>query len=168
MSRIASFLSIVLFIVLLITLACISSNDKKLKNNEKDPRKAQIPASIDKNELRNKVKEIFLYIEKIILEGNFEKWYQSISNDYKKFLENEANLKQISKTSPYLKNRNIELKTAKDYFIHVVKASREEGPLKFHDCEMIDKNRVKVICFDKEDKLIYNFIFEDNIWKIDR
>lgn len=154
-----------LFLIFILSISCISKKDTK---ESYDPRKTVINENIDRETLREKVREIFLYIENMIAKGNFEKWYESISNNYKKFLENPENLKQIVKNSEYLKNRNIELKNAKDFFLYVVKASREEGPLKFYDCEPAGKNRVKVICFDKEGKLIYNFVFEDNLWKIDR
>jgi len=157
-----------LIIIFFIFFNCETTKKNINKNPENDPRKIKINENIDIYKLKIHMKTLFNYIENIIAKADYEKWYESISGNYKKFLNDPLNLKKIANSSDYLKNRKIELKSPKDYFEYVVIPSRENGLLKFFDCELITKNHVKVICFDKNEKLIYDFIFEENLWRIDR
>jgi len=159
---------LIIIIIFFIIFNCETTKNKINNKSENDPRKIEINENIDINQLKNHMKNLFTYIENLIAKADYEKWYESISIKYKKYLNDPINLKIITNSSDYLKNRKIELKDPKDYFEFVVIPSRENGILNFFDCELITKNHVKVICFDKNDKLIYDFIFEENLWRIDR
>ena len=74
----------------------------------------------------------------------------------------------ISRGSDYLFNRKIVLESPNDYFNYVIVASREGKSLEFIDYEYIDENNIKVISlFDKKEKYVYKFKFEDASWKLD-
>lgn len=157
-----------LIILIILFFNCLTTKKNIAKKMENDPRKIEINDNYDLNKLKKHMNDIFNYIENIIAKADYEKWYESISNNYKNFLNDPLNLKNFTNSSDYLKNRKIELKNPKDYFIYVVIPSRENGLLKYSDCKLITTNHVKVICFDKNDKLIYDFIYENNLWRIDR
>ena len=127
--------------------------------------------TINDDDLRMHMKNLFDYIEEIIARGDYGAWYSSLSTAYKNYLNDRTVLKKMSSDSDILNNKGIILKTPKDYFEYVVieARTREEKVLKFKDFKYIDKNHVKVICQRGEnERFQYNFIFEDNCWKLDR
>ena len=94
--------------------------------------------------------------------------YDFLSKDYKSFLSNKELLYRISRESDYLFNRKIILQGPRDYFKDVIIAAREGKLLEFYDYEIIDENNVKIVSlFDKKEKYVYKFKFEDNSWKLD-
>jgi hypothetical protein len=134
-----------------------------------DPTKFTISDKTSEDEMRAYMEGLFNNIEKKIALGDFDGWNDAISREYKYYINDYSVLKQMSEDSDYLYNRGITLKSARDYFTYVVIHSREGKLLEFDDYEYIDKYHVKVIClFDKQQKFVYNFIYEDNSWKLDR
>ena len=73
----------------------------------------------------------------------------------------------MSDTADYLKSKNITLKSAKDYFIYVVVSARENLTLKFYGYKYIDEKTIKVY-LDEKGNLYYNFVKENDYWKLDR
>ena len=125
--------------------------------------------NINNDELRSHMKSLFGLLEKYISAGNFNGWYNLLSKNYKIFLNNKDKLLMLSNLSDYLYNRKIKLTTPEDYFKYLVIAAREGKPLEFVDFEYINKNEIKVISlFDKKEKYIYKFIYEDDSWKLDK
>lgn len=149
---------------------CKTTPKADLTLSNDDPRKVAITETDNNTDkLRAHMKNLFAIIEAMIANGDFEGWYNAISLKYKYYLNNIDNLKKIADESDFLYNRRVKLRNPKDFFIHVVIPSREGKTLQFVDYEYINNNHVKVIClFDKKEKLIYDFIFEEGIWKIDR
>lgn len=156
-----------LFFLILFLLSCKSTQETK--DNKDDPTKYIIDKNnINADELRKIMKALFELIEKNIAEGNFNNWYNFLSKNYKAFLNNKEKLYNISKDSDYLINRKIILQSPQDYFKYVIIAARKGKSLEFYDYEIIDENNVKVISlFDKKEKYVYKFKFEDNSWKLD-
>ena len=74
----------------------------------------------------------------------------------------------MSKRSDYLANKGIVLQSPEEYFRMVVIEAREGEKLRFFDYKYIDKAHVKVICVNDFGKFSYNFVYEDNMWKLDR
>lgn len=156
---------IVIFSIIFILAACITTD----KNKSNDPTKFVLKEDIDKQKLREYLNNLFNYIEEKISNGDFNGWYNSISQKYKDFINSPKNLRTISENSDFLVTKRIKLRTPEDYFKNVVILSREGKILEFIDCDLINKNHVKIYClFDKTDKFVYDFIFEEGSWKIDR
>lgn len=155
-----------IFLALLL-FACKTGSETKI--NVSEARTKKIDENYNFDELEAHMEALFNLIEKWIAQGNFEAWYNSISRKYKYYLNNPANLKKIAEESDYLYNRGVELRSPRDYFRYVVMESREGKMLKFDGYKYINNNHVKVFClFDKKDKFVYDFIYEDGSWKIDR
>ncbi|OHD18264.1 MAG: hypothetical protein A2Y34_05855 [Spirochaetes bacterium GWC1_27_15] len=124
---------------------------------------------ITEDQLKSFMKNLFTAIEEKIAMGDFDGWYSSISKGYKFYINDPVILKKMSEDSDFLSNRNVKLKTPKDYFEYVVIQARQGKSLKFFDYKYIDKFNVKVICIlDDSLKFVYNFIYEDGSWKLDR
>lgn len=133
-----------------------------------DPR-TQTIENLSQDELREHMEALFNLIEEKIALGDYEGWSESISRKYIYYLNDPANLKKITEESDFLYNRNIILRNPADYFMHVVIKSREGKSLEFLDYEKINEFHVKVIClFDKKHKFVYDFIYEEGSWKLDR
>jgi len=157
---------LIIFFILILIFSC-KTTDNNGSNIIKDPTTQKIDKNTSKDKLKEHMKALFELIEEKIAKGDFEGWYNSISLSYKEFLKDSRNLRALSESSDYLYNRKILLKSAKDYFFYVVMQSREGKILEFLDCEFINDKHVKVLClFDKKDKLVYDFIYEDGSWKV--
>ncbi len=156
-----------IFVVFLIFGSCKTTQD--LQKSKDDPTKYVIDKNnIKEDELRKIMKSLFELIEKNIASDNFQGWYNFLSKKYKEFLNNKEELFSISRQSDYLFNRKIILESPIDYFKYVIIASREGKSLEFIDYEYIDENNIKVISlFDKKEKYVYKFKFEDASWKLD-
>lgn len=151
----------------LIIGSCKSTND--VQKNKDDPTRYVIDKNnIKEDELSKIMKSLFELIERNIALDNFQGWYDFLTKKYKDFLNNKKELFTISRDSDYLSNRKIILEDPEDYFNYVIIASREGKSLEFIDYELIDENNVKVFSlFDKKEKYVYKFKFEDNSWKLD-
>jgi hypothetical protein len=158
---------IIYIILFFLLLSCKTTQGTK--NDKDDPTKYVIDKNnVKKDELREVVKALFGLIEKEIADGNFTEWYNYLSKGYKSFLNDKETLYKISKESEYLFNRNIILQGPRDYFKYVIIAAREGKLLEFYDYQYIDENNIKVTClFDKKEKYVYKFKFEENSWKLD-
>jgi len=130
----------------------------------------EIYDGIDETELNQHMEDLFVGIEEKIAMGDYEAWYYAISSEYKNYLDNKKVLAKISKDAYILSSKNIVLKSPKDYFVHVVMKSRSGRVLKYSDYEYIDQSHVKVIStmLDGSKEFVYNFIYEDGSWKLDR
>jgi hypothetical protein len=156
--------------ILAFAFSCKSTGDNTVKFKGNDPTKFVIDEKkINNDELRKNMKSLFELMENYISKGNFEGWYNFLSKNYKIFLNNREKLAMMSDLSDYLYNRKIKLKTPEDYFKYLVVAARDGKTLEFLDYEVVNKNSVKVTClFDKKEKYIYKFVYEDSSWKLDR
>ena len=135
-------------------------DDKRLKFTISD--------NMSKDALRRNMQNLFAYIEEKISAGDFNIWFGSLTKAYRGYISDKKNLEMMSKRSDYLANKGIVLQTPEDYFRMVVIEAREGEKLRFFDYKYIDKTHVKVICVNDFGKFSYNFVYEDNLWKLDR
>ncbi|MBQ3922898.1 MAG: hypothetical protein II707_06330 [Spirochaetales bacterium] len=135
-------------------------DDKRLKFTISD--------NMSKDALRRHMQNLFSYIEEKISSGDFNVWFGSLTKAYRNYISDNKTLELMSKRSDYLANKGIVLKTPEDYFRMVVIEAREGEKLRFFDYKYIDKTHVKVICVNDFGKFSYNFVYEDNMWKLDR
>jgi hypothetical protein len=145
------------------------NNSSNSSSTSIDPTKFTITDNTKEDELNKHIRALFNYIEDRIIKGDYESWYNSISQKYKDYINDPENLRALTEKSDFLFNRNFNLKDAKDYFKYVVMLSREGKSLVFVSYKYINKNHIKVFClFDKKDELVYDFVYEDGSWKVDR
>ncbi|MBR6062074.1 MAG: hypothetical protein IKP67_08355 [Spirochaetales bacterium] len=135
-------------------------DDKRLKFTISD--------NMSKDALRRNMQSLFAYIEEKIADKDFNVWYGSLSKAYRGYISDKKNLEMMSKRSDYLANKGIVLQSPEEYFRMVVIEAREGEKLRFFDYKYIDKTHVKVICVNDFGKFSYNFVYEDNMWKLDR
>jgi hypothetical protein len=170
--KLARFIVLLVFVSILVVFVVCKTTEKAVKQDNLSDE--IITKEIDKDklsdqELRDTIEALFNALERRIAQSNFESWFSSISRSYKYYLSDPNNLDRIGRESDFLFNRNIKLKGARDYFMYVVVQSREGRSLKYDGFDYIDKYHIKVFCeFDKNDKFVYDFIYEDDSWKIDR
>lgn len=130
----------------------------------------EIEKITDKEILLKHMKNLFETIEEKIAERNYNGWYNSLSDNYKSYIDNKSELEKMSNKSPYLQNKGIILKNSEEFFNYVVIEAREGYKLKFKDYERIDNENVNVYSyiegFDFNYK--YKFIYEKGSWKLDR
>ncbi len=124
---------------------------------------------IHSDELDSKICGLFQTIEEKILAGDFDGWYNSLSINYRSFIENPDELLKMSKKSGYLKRKKIVLRSAKDYFTYIVIPSREGVALKYVDFQQTDEKNIKVNCMlDDKHNFVYDFVYEKESWKLDK
>jgi len=108
-------------------------------------------------------------LNRIIRNGDYNSWRATLSNDYFRKISSQENLQEWSNL-PAMKTRRIVLKTAEDYFTHVVVPSRANS--RVDDIEFISVNRVKAFTVNvsntgEEQRLrLYDLEKIGNIWKI--
>jgi hypothetical protein len=132
---------LILSLAIMTVFSCVSDSDKgrgdQTKTDVFDPTKiSQAQYNLTRDEVQKFIEEQ----NKIIREKNFEAWKRSLSSEYFSGISSEDNLRQISE-QPAMKTRRIVLRTAQDYFEHVVVPSRAD--LRVDEIEFISANRVK-------------------------
>jgi len=89
---------------------------------------------------RAEVQQFIENLNQIIKSKNFRAWKAALSDEYFTEVSSPENL-QVMSEQPALKTRRIVLKTAEDYFTHVVVPARANS--RVDDIEFISMNRVK-------------------------
>jgi hypothetical protein len=136
----------VLFIItlaLMMVFSCKSETAQGRTGNNSNKNEAFDPTKISQAKYAATREEVQKFIEqqnKIIREGNFDAWKNSLSAEYFAEISSKENLKRISE-QPGMKTRKIVLKTVQDYFEYVVVPSRAD--LRVDEIEFISENRVK-------------------------
>ena len=124
---------------------------------------------ISTDELNSKIRGLFETIEEKIISEDFNGWYNSLSSNYRSFIENPDELLRMSKKSAYLKRKKIVLRSAKDYFDYIVIPSREGIALKYVNFQQINEKNIKVNCMlDDNANFVYDFVYENDSWKLDK
>ena len=124
---------------------------------------------VSTDELNSKIRGLFETIEDKIISGDFNGWYNSLSSNYRSFIENPDELLRMSKKSAYLKRKKIVLRSAKDYFDYIVIPSREGIALKYVNFQQINEKNIKVNCMlDGNANFVYDFVYENDSWKLDK
>ena len=118
--------------------------------------------------------EVRLFIDelnRIISNRNYNSWKAALSQEYFNEISSPEKLRQISE-EPAMKTRKITLKTAEDYFTHVVVPSRANNRFEDIDIEFIERNRVKAFSINtnrtgEEQRLrLYDLEKIGSSWKI--
>ena len=109
-------------------------------------------------------------LNKIIASGNYNSWKAALSEGYFREISSPESLQQVSE-QPAMTSRKIVLKTAEDYFNHVVVPSRANS--RVDDIEFISQNRVKAytVITNRDGQTtqrlrLYDLELIENIWKI--
>ncbi len=118
---------------------------------------------------KEEVQQFIEELNRIINRRDFASWKAALSPEYFAEISSRENLEIISE-QPAMKTRRIVLRTAEDYFRHVVVPSRASS--RVDDIEFVDMNRVKAfsITINKagvEQKLrLYDLEKNGDVWKI--
>ena len=110
-------------------------------------------------------------LNKIISSGNYNSWKDALSDEYFAMISSPGYLHQVSE-QPAMKTQKIVLRTAEDFFKHVVMPSRANTRVDDIDIEFISENRVKAFTVsasraNEEQRLrLYDLEHFENSWKI--
>jgi hypothetical protein len=161
---------------LIMVVSCNSVSNSEKPNNSKgttssgnsvfDPSKISQDMYVStRDDVRNFIDEL----NKIISKGDYNSWKAALSQEYFSKLSSPENLNLMSE-QPAMKRLKIVLKTAEDYFKHVVVPSRANS--RVDDIEFIGENRVKAFTINtnragEEQRLrLYDLEKTNNTWKI--
>jgi len=118
---------------------------------------------------RDEVQRFIEELNRIIRNKNYDAWRARLSQEYFAEISSKEHLQQVSE-QPAMRTRRIVIRTAEDYFIHVVVPSRAN--LRVDDIEFISRNRVKAFTVTKnkageEQRLrLYDLEKIGNSWRI--
>ncbi|MDR1839501.1 MAG: hypothetical protein LBQ93_07995 [Treponema sp.] len=118
---------------------------------------------------REEVQQFIDELNRIIRNRNYDAWRARLSPEYFAEISSKEHLQQVSE-QPAMRTRRIVIRTAEDYFIHVVVPSRAN--LRVDDIEFISRNRVKAFTVTtnkagEEQRLrLYDLERIGNSWRI--
>jgi hypothetical protein len=116
------------------------------------------------NEIKEDITGFIHELNAIIRSRNYEAWRAHLDDDYYNYISSPEYLHKVSSTDIMQKNE-IVLRTAGEYFTHVVVPSRQRD--RVDDIEITGANRVKVITVDKGVRLrLYDLEKTNSGWKI--
>ena len=126
------------------------------------------PSSIsqeEKDTAKNEIQHLIQELNGIIRARNYNAWVSYLDPDYFTVISSAEYLDRISKSTVLVKQKII-LKSAQDYFIHVVVPSRTND--RVDDIEFVSQNRVKAYTINnKGERLrLYDLERTENEWKI--
>ena len=162
-TRFSRFLPFSTFLLSTLLFACPTTGDQQSsRNNHKNQ------FSVSKEVYDKTFDEILQFIKKIdelIKTSNYDQWKANLTADFMTRYSDQGFLMELSQ-KPYLKERNIILKSLHDYFINVFIPSRIENRL--DKIEFIGENRVKAISVISDVPYIVYLLEKDenNQWKI--
>jgi len=115
--------------------------------------------------------QTFSELERRILDWNaliarkdYDSWYANLSRAYVKERGSPAYLAEVSR-SKVLRDRGIELKSLRDYFLNVVVPARVDAGLS--RIEFVDEREVKAYAdVGGAPTILYYVVKEDGVWKI--
>jgi hypothetical protein len=130
------------------------------------------PGSISRTEFAATKSEIQLLVEEInrvIRAQDYGAWLSYLSDGFIRIINSPEFLTELSQSSRRLLIKKIQLKSSRDYFTHVVVASRENVRVEAHldDIEFLSHNRVKAFTLLRNQRLrLFDFVRDGNTWKI--
>jgi len=138
-------LPIILVFVLLVS--CVTKSDNGSQEGGSSTVESQTeefdPTRVTRQQYdttRDEVQKFIEELNRVIRNRNYEAWKAALAPEYFAEISSAKNLQQVSE-QPAMRTRRIVLRTAEDYFIHVVVPSRAN--LVVDDIEFISRNRVK-------------------------
>jgi len=164
-------------ILVFVLLASCNSQPKSGAQEEKGKVESQTEEAFDPTRVtrqqydttRDEVQRFIEELNRIIRNRNYNAWRAALSPEYFAEISSKEHLQQVSE-QPAMKTRRIIIRTAEDYFIHVVVPSRAN--LRVDDIEFISRDRVKAftLVVDKageEQRLrLYDLERIGNSWRI--
>jgi hypothetical protein len=131
------------------------------------------PLTITAEEKETAMEEMRILVAKInqvIRAKDYQGWVSYLADDFIAAINSPAYLAQVSESSRLLKSQNIILKTSRDYFTHVVVASRANVVVdaSLDDIEFLSHTRVKAFTVnDRKQRLrLFEFVKAGGAWKI--
>ncbi|MDR1248586.1 MAG: hypothetical protein LBK63_04705 [Treponema sp.] len=132
------------------------------------------PMSITLEEKETTMDEMRILIAEInhvIRAKDYDGWFSYLADDFVAIINSPSYLIQLSESSRQLKSQNIVLKTPRDYFTHVVVASRENIRVdaSLDDIEFLSHNRVKAYTVNTRSRQrlrLFEFVKAGGAWKI--
>jgi hypothetical protein len=110
------------------------------------------------------IREFVDNLNNIIRSADYDGWLTYLSEQYILTTSDPAFLKNQSET-PLLKQANVQLRSLRDYFIHVVVPSRTHATL--DEIEFLDENHIKAIALLRGTRVILYLLERDqDQWKI--
>jgi hypothetical protein len=170
--------------VLILAVSCLSTPQEVVQESapvsqvgpvRTTPPPAEVfnPRQVSQQEYDSTKEDVQRFIERlnrIISSRNYSSWRAVLSTEYFNEISSPENLRQISE-SPAMKTRKIVLRTAEDYFIHVVVPSRANS--RVDDIEFISQSRVKAFSVTKNTRtgeeqrlVLYDLERSGNSWII--
>ncbi len=174
------------FVVILFIVTCKTDDNTVIDNNDNnnnevivnvdntntvvDNSNTEVVVNTTDNSLplEDRIRQLFYDIEGYVSSGNYQGWYNNLSNKYKTYLNNSSELRRLSEMADFLVRNNIILTNSRDYFEHVVIKSRGGLPMSVERINIINSTQVVVLCkLGDSTGYSYTFIFEDGKWKVD-
>jgi hypothetical protein len=130
------------------------------------------PSKVTQEQYSSTMDEVQHFIEelnRVIRSRNYNAWRAALSPDYFAVLSSPENLQEISE-QPAMKTRRIVLRSAQDYFTHVVVPSRANS--RVDGIEFIGRSRVKAFTIntnragEEQRLLLYSLEKIGDSWKI--
>jgi hypothetical protein len=130
------------------------------------------PSKVTQEQYSSTMDEVQHFIEelnRVIRSRNYNAWRAALSPDYFAAISSPENLQEISE-QPAMKTRRIVLRTAQDYFTHVVVPSRANS--RVDGIEFVGRNRVKAFTIntnragEEQRLLLYSLEKIGDSWKI--
>jgi len=169
-------LCLTITLALLLAVSCVSDPKPKTEAVAVEAAAPQEsvfnPSAISREQYDTTKEDVQKFIEelnRIIRSRNYNAWKDTLAPEYFNEISSAENLNQISE-QPAMKTRRIVLRTAEDYFIHVVVPSRANS--RVDDIEFVDSTRVKAFTVNvnragEEQRLrLYDLEKTGDMWKI--
>jgi hypothetical protein len=131
------------------------------------------PSRVTREQYASTMDEVRTFIEelnRVIRSRNYNAWRAALSPEYFAAISSQENLQEISE-QPAMKTRRIVLRSAQDYFIHVVVPSRANS--RVDGIEFVGRNRVKAFTINTNQRtgeeqrlLLYSLEKIGDSWKI--
>ena len=130
------------------------------------------PSNVPEALYESTILEVRVFIDslnRVIQSRNFESWRASLSDDFFGYISSPEHLRRISEMNA-MRARGITLRSAEDFFQHVVVPSRANS--RVDEIEFIDENRVKAFTVttnragQTQRLRLYDLEFANNTWII--
>jgi hypothetical protein len=130
------------------------------------------PSKVTQEQYSSTMDEVRTFIEelnRVIRSRNYNAWRAALSPDYFASISSQEKLQEISE-QPAMKTRRIVLRSAQDYFTHVVVPSRANS--RVDGIEFVGRNRVKAFTIntnragEEQRLLLYSLEKIGDSWKI--
>lgn len=140
--------------------------DETRENNDSHQSEQDTVDTLDDDILLEMVGAFVRDVHELIANGEYEEWRALLTERYIEHYSDNDVLEAMSE-SPILKRKNVTLDGLRDYFEHVVRASRTD--VEVEDVEVRDENTALALGeVDDEPVVLFNLVRDNEDWKIDR